>query len=131
MSKTALVIGDDDAIGDFVALILRRIHIDVLRASNGHRGIKMTLAHLPDLILSGHHMPYCTGLDVLKTIRAHSRTCHIPFISMFSSYGATTRRQHLLYGADDAIAPPFGTVGLLNAVCNVLKKSDGRPRVHA
>lgn len=123
MSKTALVIGNDTVVSNFVSFILERENIDVLRASNGHLGIKMTLAHLPDVILSGHYMPYCTGLEVLKTIRTHDRTRHIPFVSMFSRHGADLQRQHIVCGANAFLTPPFGPNNLLATVYEMFKQS--------
>ncbi len=123
MNATALVIGNDHVVADFVARVLERANIDVLRASNGHLGLKMTLAYLPDVVLSDHDMPYCTGLDVLKAIRADRRTCRIPFVSLFSTPSAVLSLQHFLYGADAALASPFGPRSILNTVYDLLKTS--------
>lgn len=124
MSRIALVIGSDSVISDFASLILRRAHIEVLQASNGYHGIKMTLAHLPDVVLSAHHIPYCTGLDVLKTIRAHGRTRHIPFISIFTELSTLLQHQHIANGANAALTPPLGSTNLLKTVCDALKKTE-------
>lgn len=130
MNDTALVIGNDGTIVDFVACVLERANIDVLHAANGYLGIKMMLAHVPDVVLSCHHMPYCTGLDVLKTVRAHHRTQDIPFISMFPSPNTTLPLQHRLSGTDAALTSPFAPERVMNTVYDLLKKASRSVEAH-
>lgn len=123
MNTSALVIGSDATVANFVSRILERANIEVMQAPNGYLGIKMTLAHLPDIILSGHDMPYCSGLDVLQTIRTYRRTRQIPFISLFSTPSSTLSLQHRLHGADATLTSPFGATKVMTTVYDLLKAS--------
>jgi CheY-like chemotaxis protein len=63
-------------------LIERRPHLDLLRASDGVRGIAQARSALPDVILMDINLPGINGLEVLAILRDDPRTRHIPVMAL-------------------------------------------------
>ncbi len=59
-----------------------RPDLHLLSAPDGHLGIEMARAHLPDVILMDLNLPCVSGTDALKTLRSDPRTAHIPIIAL-------------------------------------------------
>lgn len=124
MSKTALFIEPDAEILEFVRTILERENFTVYHAQDGCTALKLAFGHRPDVILSTHSVPYGTGLEVLKTIRAHQHIHPTPFIFVSSNHpDSTLCQQYARHGADASISMPFSSTNLMSTVYDVLKKT--------
>jgi PAS domain S-box-containing protein len=81
--RTLLYVEDNLANMELVAqLIERRPHLDLLRASDGVRGIAQARSALPDVILMDINLPGINGLEVLAILRDDPRTRHIPVMAL-------------------------------------------------
>ncbi|MBA5689794.1 ATP-binding protein [Rugamonas apoptosis] len=80
---TLLYVEDNPANLKLVEEILRyRPDLRLLSAPDGHLGLELARAHLPDLILMDIHLPCVSGFDALQLLRADPATAHIPVIAL-------------------------------------------------
>jgi CheY-like chemotaxis protein len=80
---TVLYVEDNPANLKLVEEIISfRPDLRLLSAPDGHLGIELARAHLPDLILMDINLPGVNGLDALRILRSDSRTSDIPVIAL-------------------------------------------------
>jgi two-component system, sensor histidine kinase and response regulator len=117
-----LVIDDEPAIRDVIAVTLRKFGYQVSDASNGADGLELARRLLPDLILCDVRMEVVDGYEVLAAVRNNASTASIPFILVTAQAGATGMRQGMDLGADDYLLKPFSQNELISAVQARLQK---------
>jgi signal transduction histidine kinase/CheY-like chemotaxis protein len=82
-SHTLLYVEDNPANLKLVEEIVRfRSDLRLLSAPDGHLGIELAKAHLPDVVLMDLNLPCVSGTDALKELRSDPRTAHIPIIAL-------------------------------------------------
>lgn len=81
--RTLLCVEDNPAnLALIEQLIARRPDIRLLTARDGHLGIQLARAHLPDVILMDINLPGISGLGALKILREDPKTAHIPVVAL-------------------------------------------------
>ncbi|GAK51568.1 response regulator receiver protein [Candidatus Moduliflexus flocculans] len=115
MRATILAIDDTEVNLELITAILNDEH-QVLRASDGERGLVLARSMTPDLILLDVMMPGMSGYDVCAELKKHPETAMIPviFITALSSEMNESRGFEL--GAVDYITKPFKPVIVKNRV---------------
>ena len=78
---------------------------------------------LPVLILLDIMLPGEDGIEILKKLKASSKTRHIPVIMLTAKSAEYDKVLGLDSGADDYITKPFGIMELLSRVRAVLRRS--------
>ena len=78
MSKTILVIDDDDLIRDLVERCLAQADYRVITAADGRGGVEEFEAEQPDLVVLDIAMPGMSGFEVAQTMRAIEQRDHCP-----------------------------------------------------
>ena len=121
--KKILVIDDEEWLREMIQLALRQRGYDVIEAHNGHEGIELARAQLPDLILCDVNMGKVDGYLTLAALRTEAPTAAIPFILMTGLADNAGMRHGMELGADDYLPKPFTTDVLYAAVEARLKKS--------
>jgi two-component system, response regulator len=76
----------------------------------------------PALVLLDLKLPLVSGLDVLKAIRANSRTHQIPVVILTSSMEDTDKTESCNLGADDFIRKPTGFSNFVEIIQQVKVK---------
>jgi len=122
MSKTVLIIEDNDDIRENVVEILELAAFEVYQAGNGKAGVELAIQHKPSLILCDIMMPELDGYGVLYLLNKHPDTVHIPFIFLTARAERLDLRKGMEMGADDYLTKPFDDMELLNAIDVRLKK---------
>lgn len=123
MRALRVVLIDDVArVRDAVAGLLRNAgHEIVGQAGDGTAGIRGTLAHRPDLVITDWRMPGMDGIEVTRQIRAAHPSAAI--IAFTSTDTPELRDAFRLAGADALVAK--GDVrGLIAAVRSIAEHSD-------
>jgi DNA-binding response OmpR family regulator len=115
-----LVADDDEDILALVQLRLSRSGFEVIVARDGEEALRLTQERLPDLAVLDWMMPKSSGLDVLRAIRAHGATAHIPVVLLTARASEADVQEGLDAGADDYIAKPFSPQELAARVQTIL-----------
>jgi CheY-like chemotaxis protein len=107
MSKTALVIEDNENNMELITFLLETSGYATLRAESGLQGVAMAESERPDFILLDIQLPDIPGTEVLKRLRACESCSRIPIIAVTSYAMAGDRERLLAAGCDGYIEKPI------------------------
>lgn len=122
--KKILIIEDDRILLETAADYLHDEGYEILKASDGNKGIRMAGENLPDLILCDISMPTTDGYQVFTTLQASFTTARIPFIFMTGRSDNEDIRYGMQLGADDYIIKPINFRELKKSIEIRLEKAD-------
>ncbi len=115
-----LLVEDDRALRDGVAMNLRAQGYEVVTAADGDAGMEQAFGCRPDLMILDIMLPGWSGLDILAEVRR--RGVDVPVL-MLSARGKTPDKvKGLKLGADDYLAKPFDLAELLARVEVMLRR---------
>jgi two-component system response regulator ResD len=117
--KTVLLVDDEQAIRELLALYLTKEGFTVLEAANGAEALIKNQEHKPDIIILDIMMPVLDGLEVCRQIRKIS---NIPIIMLTSRAEDEDRIMGLELGADDYVTKPFNSREVVARVKAVLRR---------
>lgn len=124
MSKTILVIEDNNDIRENTSEILELAGYKTIGAENGKQGVELAVKNNPDVIICDIMMPELDGYGVLHLLRKKQETQDIPFIFLTAKTERSDFRKGMEMGADDYITKPFEDSELLSAVEVRLRKAE-------
>jgi CRP-like cAMP-binding protein/CheY-like chemotaxis protein len=124
MSKTVLIIEDNNDIRENIFEILQLADYTVYEAQNGKAGVELAIMHKPDIILCDIMMPELDGYGVLYMLNKNPQTSNIPFIFLTARAERLDLRKGMEMGADDYLTKPFDDMELLTAIETRLKKKE-------
>jgi len=116
-----LVIDDDPFIRELLRLHLRNAGCAVRCAADPTTGIQAVIDAPPDLILLDVNMPYMSGLDVLRAIKADPHSLHIPVIMLTSRTDDETWAAANKAGANAYLTKPVDGKELMRTLARWLK----------
>ncbi|MFJ5265244.1 response regulator [Streptomyces sp. NPDC088387] len=120
-----LLIEDDRAVREGVALALRRQSHDVVATETGEEGLDRLRSFRPDIVVLDLMLPGMTGLDVCRGIRNVDQT--LPIIMATARGDEVDIVVGLEAGADDYVVKPV-TARVLDArIRAVLRRAGGTP----
>ncbi len=122
MNTTILVVEDEPAIQELIAVNLTFAGHKVLRASNAEQARTLIDAELPDLILLDWMLPGMSGPALAKILRRDERTEQIPIIMLTAKSSEQDKVDGLELGADDYITKPFSPKELIARIKAVLRR---------
>ena len=115
----ALLIDDDQKLGDLLKNYLKSYDID-LSAINDPRNAIDTINHLdPDLLILDVMMPHINGFRLCKMIREESDT---PIIILSARGEADDKIKGIDLGADDYLSKPFEARELVARIHSLLRR---------
>ena len=117
-----LVVEDEPAIAELVALHLRHAGFEVALAADGDNAAAAVDRVLPDLVLLDWMLPGTSGLSLLKRWRSQARTRELPVIMLTARGEEADRVSGLDGGADDYLAKPFSPSELMARIRAVLRR---------
>lgn len=82
MSKTILIVDDNELIRKSLSAALVTNEIQVETVANGRDGLEASLDKHPDLIVTDVHMPEMDGLEMIEKIRADEWGKKVPILIM-------------------------------------------------
>lgn len=122
MSSTILVVEDEPAIQELIAVNLSFAGHKVLRAFDSEQAQTLIDAELPDLILLDWMLPGQSGLALARKLRNHERTRQVPIIMLTAKGAEQDKIDGLEAGADDYITKPFSPKELMARIKAVLRR---------
>jgi DNA-binding response OmpR family regulator len=120
---TALIVDDDETVGDVVAAYLERAGIAVLRAADGIDALTLVATARPDIVVLDVMLPGIDGLEVCRRLRRSAP--ELPIVMLTALGEEDDRIRGLEVGADDYLAKPFSPRELVLRVQSVLRRAVG------
>jgi len=117
-----LVVEDEAAIAELVAINLRHAGYEVARAANADEAQAAVDGALPDLVVLDWMLPGESGLALSRRWRAHPRTKALPIIMLTAKAAEGDKVTGLDAGADDYLTKPFSPQELLARIRAVLRR---------
>jgi PAS domain S-box-containing protein len=119
---TILVVDDTEANRYAVARHLRQAGYTVLEASDGRSALAQVAERPPDLLIVDIRMPGLDGFEVVRRLRADTRTAHLPVLHVSASFtDPVSQAAGLDSGADGYLTHPVEPVVLLASVRAILR----------
>ncbi len=122
MAVTILIVEDEPAIQELIALNLKKAGHMVLCAESAEQARKLVNNVLPDLVLLDWMLPDMSGIEFARKLRREDRTKAIPIIMLTARIQESDKIAGLEAGADDYITKPFSPRELLARIKAVLRR---------
>jgi len=122
MGGSVLVVEDEPAIQELIAVNLEHAGHKVLRAGNVPEARSFIRDALPDLILLDLMLPGIPGVPFAQELRADERTKGIPIIMLTARAHEQDKIAGLEAGADDYVTKPFSPRELLARIKAVMRR---------
>src|SRR5690606_12362387 len=97
--EQVLLVEDNEELRAFLVSQLRKYY-QVIEAGQGDDGLSAAIKNQPDIIVSDVMMPGMNGICLVKQLRKHTETSHIPNILLSAKHAIETQIEGLQYGAD-------------------------------
>jgi two-component system, OmpR family, phosphate regulon response regulator PhoB len=120
--RTVLVVEDEMAIAELIAINLRHAGFQVVLAADALAAQAAVDKVLPDLVLLDWMLPGTTGVQLARRWRTEARTRNLPVIMLTARAQETDKVAGLDAGADDYLTKPFSTPELLARIRAVLRR---------
>ena len=120
--SSVLVVEDESAIAELIAINLRHAGFQVVMAADADAAQAQIDRVLPDLVLLDWMLPGQSGVQLAKRWRADPRTRELPVIMLTARADESDKITGLDAGADDYLTKPFSTKELLARIRAVLRR---------
>lgn len=118
----ALVVDDEDALAELVALALRYEGWETERAGDGAEAVTAAHEFRPDIIVLDVMMPHVDGLEAVAPLRAQQPD--VPILFLTARDAVEDRITGLTVGGDDYVTKPFSIEELILRLKNLLRRSN-------
>lgn len=120
MGKRILLVDDDPAVRDSVAIVLEDAGFVVDRAEQGATALRLLRAQAPDLVITDILMPQKEGIETIREIRLVLPNAPIIAMSGSADTGANYLKMAESLGATATLAKPFEAKEMLELVNRLL-----------
>ncbi len=121
--KTVLIVDDEAAIREMLAVALDMADFDYLEAANALDAHSLAIDKRPDLILLDWMLPGTSGIELARRLKKEEVTADIPIIMLTARVEEDNKVQGLEVGADDYITKPFSPRELIARMNAVLRRT--------
>jgi len=118
-----LIVDDEPNQLELLSFNLSKAGYEVIRAEDGQSALDIIEDSHPDLVILDWMMPYLSGIELCRTLRARAETRHLPVILLSARGDEGDRTLGLDIGADDYISKPFSPRELVSRVNALLRRS--------
>jgi PAS domain S-box-containing protein len=117
--KVILVIEDNLDMQTHIKQVIEQQH-HCLLADSGEQGLILAQEYIPDLIVCDIMLTGIDGFAVLKQLKSHEMTSHIPVILLTARSDLDSRLYGLNLQADEYLSKPFNHQELLTRIGNLI-----------
>jgi len=125
-AKKVLIIEDEANIQNFASRVLELEGYQVLKASDGERGMEIIRENSVSLVLLDLRLPGRDGWSVLHEIRHDAELSRIPVIVITAVAETVQRKRTLRMGATEYLIKPMSAHSLAKTIANVLYRGGKR-----
>jgi len=118
-----LIVEDEPAIRELIAVNLRHAGYKVSEAETAEAAHTLLDASLPDLVLLDWMLPGQSGIEFARKLRAEARTAKLPIVMLTARAQEGDKLQGFDVGADDYVTKPFSPRELLARVRALLRRA--------
>ncbi|MFM1989673.1 MAG: PhoB [Pseudomonadota bacterium] len=122
MTAKILIVEDEPAIRELLALNLRHAGYEPVHAADAAAARRAIDAAVPDLVLLDWMLPDQPGIEIAKRLRADPRTRDLPVIMLTARSAESDKLGGFDAGADDYVTKPFSPRELLARVKALLRR---------
>ena len=122
---TVLIVEDEAAIRDMIAITLDLAGFNSLSAESAHQAHIAVIDRRPDLILLDWMLPGGSGIELARRLKREELTADIPIIMLTAKTSEDNKVQGLNAGVDDYITKPFSPRELVARIKAVLRRAKG------
>ncbi|HEY0877921.1 MAG TPA: winged helix-turn-helix domain-containing protein [Zeimonas sp.] len=123
MSARILVVEDEPAIRELVAVNLRHAGYRVDGVESAEEAREAIARTLPDLVVLDWMLPGESGIELAKALRADTRTRKLPIVLLTARAHEGDKLLGFERGVDDYVTKPFSTRELVARVGAVLRRA--------
>ena len=123
--STILVVDDEAAIRDMIAITLDLAGFSSIPAETAHEAHIAVVDRRPDLILLDWMLPGGSGIELARRLKREELTADIPIIMLTAKTSEDNKVQGLNAGVDDYITKPFSPRELVARIKAVLRRTHG------
>ncbi len=123
MSKTILIVEDNENNMMLVRDVLELKGYSVLPATTGAEGVRLAIEARPDLILMDIQLPDIDGITAFAQIRANDAAKHIPMLAVSASVMPEEKQKILASGFDAYITKPLNMKSFVETVEKFIGKA--------
>ena len=125
MQKHILIVEDESAIRDMIAVALSRAGMHAEHAAEVRTAQDAIARKIPDLILLDWMLPGISGIDYARRLRRDELTREVPIIMLTARGEEDDRVLGLDAGVDDYVVKPFSARELVARVKAVMRRTLG------
>jgi two-component system phosphate regulon response regulator PhoB len=122
LTAKILIVEDEPAIRELLALNLRHAGFEPVLAADGAAARREIDATLPDLVVLDWMLPDQPGVEIARRLRADARTRHLPLIMLTARSAESDKLGGFEAGADDYVTKPFSPRELVARVRALLRR---------
>jgi PleD family two-component response regulator len=123
VKQKILLVDDEHSQRMMMELSLRGPGRIFQHASDGDEALALAVLEIPDIILTDHHMPKVTGVELVERLRKNPFTAHIPIIIVSADSERKQRVAMIRAGSDDVILKPYDPEELAARVDMVIART--------
>ena len=122
MTKTILIVDDDDLSMKLENDLLQAHGYDTLQSVDGKNTIKLAREHHPDLIIMDIQLPEISGMEYTKMLKADDELKDIPVLAVTAFAMRGDEEKNRAAGCDDYIAKPISVPNFLETVERLINR---------
>ncbi|MEH6562441.1 MAG: phosphate regulon transcriptional regulator PhoB [Marinobacter sp.] len=121
--KTVLIVDDEPAIREMIAVALEMADYECMEAADAREAHALIIDRQPDIILLDWMLPGTSGIELARRLKKEETTADIPIIMLTAKVEEDNKIRGLEVGADDYITKPFSPRELVARLKAVLRRA--------
>jgi len=120
--KKILIVDDEFTSRRILERIIRdRFNVSILSAEDGSEALQHMVKDQPDLLILDMVMPVVNGIQVLRTMKEHSKLSTVPVIACTAVGDDAVVKEILKLGIKDYIKKPIQAEAVVKKVSDILE----------